>query len=107
MTCFIDNPHTIFRVIRADFYPVRTSTVGAFEQVIPMIPDLQHVTVAIGDINDILPDTSSTSNHIPTHGARKTGIFFGDRIGKFGFTPLQEKDSVFVLDIDARVTAPG
>ncbi len=101
MIGFIYQPQPVLRIVGAHAHTVGAWSIGAFEQVIPLIPYLQDFTFAVGYVDDVLPDPAAALQHIPAQRRWEAAITLWDRIGQTSFTSLDEKDAPLVLHIDA------
>ena len=107
MRSLVNDPYAALRVVRADADPVRPSPVRALEEVIPLVPDLDEISVAIEDVDTVLPSAAAAQAHVPVNRAHPAVELCGHRIGEASLTSLKRYDAVRGLDVDARVATEG
>ena len=107
VAAFLDQPQAVLGIVGAHAQAMGARAVGARKQVIPVVPDFEHLAFAVYHVNTVLPGAAAPAQHVPAHGAGKVRVFRRNRIRQFGFAALQEEDAVAGLGIHSRVAAPG
>src|ERR1700681_4663817 len=70
---FVDDPHAMFRIVRADTYPMGPWSSRAFAQVIPLRPALLDLTIAVDGVEAVAPDpTVGGVEHVDPDRSRIT-----------------------------------
>ena len=102
---FVDDPDTALGVVRANADPVRSRSIRAFEQVVPLVPNLDHVTVPVDHIDGVLPRPAVAAEHVDVDRSREVREALRKRVGQKRFAPLEDDDAVRSGRIDTRITA--
>ena len=104
----VDHPHAPFRVVGADADAVRPRSVGVGAQVVPLVPDLDQVAVAVDHQQAVLPHAQpGVAERVDADGADVAGELRGHRIRQARLPPLRDEDAVGRLGEHARVAAEG
>ena len=62
---FVHDPDAALRVVGADTDAVWSWPVGTFKEIVPLVPDFGDVTVAVEDVNAVLPGTATSTENVP------------------------------------------
>ena len=95
-------------VVGADADAVRPRPVRPLEQVVPLVPDLDDVAVAVDDVDAVLKRPAlGLAQGVDADGAGVAVEPVRHRVGKPRLAPLQDEDAVGRLHEDAGVAAEG
>ena len=108
MKRLVDHPHFSIGVVGAHAYAVRARTLGAFAQMVPVVPELGHLAVTVERIEAVPPHSVlGLTKNVDADRPRVLVEFGWNRVREPGFSALGHEDPVGRFGEHARVAAEG
>ncbi len=105
---FIDHPHALLAIVRADADAVRARACRAFAEMVPLRPSLLHAAMAIQRVEAVLPHAAiGQREHVHLQRSGEARVFRRQRIGQAELTALRDEDTIRRFREHAGVATEG